>query len=136
MENRLPKLRFPEFSGEWEETKLGDVAKFSKGKGVSKSEISEDGINECIRYGELYTRYGEVIESVFSRTNLNIEKAVVSEANDVIIPASGETQIDIATASCVIKSGIMLGGDLNIIKTIHNGVFLSFYYPNFIAIYF
>lgn len=123
----LPNLRFPEFKGEWENTKLGKVAKFSKGKGISKSEISEDGINECIRYGELYTRYGEVIQDVFSKTNFAINKSVVSEANDVIIPASGETQIDIATASCVMKSGIILGGDLNIIKTNKNGVFLSYY---------
>ncbi|WP_413998673.1 restriction endonuclease subunit S [Flavobacterium sp. W1B] len=130
MEKLIPKLRFPEFLGEWEEKKLGDVAKFSKGKGVSKSEIFEDGINECIRYGELYTRYGEVIENVISRTNVSLDKSVVSEANDVIIPASGETQIDIATASCVIKSGIILGGDLNIIKTIHDGIFLSFYLNN------
>src|SRR5690606_1138050 len=52
---------------------------------------------------------------------------VLSEENDVIIPASGETTIDIATASCVLKSGIALGGDLNIIKTKQDGVFLSYY---------
>jgi len=51
----------------------------------------------------------------------------LSEANDIIIPASGETQIDIAKASCVLKSGVALGGDLNIIKTPNNGVFLSYY---------
>jgi type I restriction enzyme S subunit len=125
------KLRFKDENGEdyadWEEKKLGDVAKFSKGKGISKSEVSEDGINECIRYGELYTRYGEVIQNVYSKTNFDINKAVVSQANDVIIPASGETQIDIATASCVMKSGVILGGDLNIIRTNNNGVFLSYY---------
>ena len=125
--NNAPALRFPEFNGDWELKKLGEIAKFSKGKGISKSEISEDGINECIRYGELYTRYGEVIQDVFSKTNFDISKSVVSEANDVIIPASGETQIDIATASCVMKSGVILGGDLNIIKTNKNGVFLSYY---------
>lgn len=125
------KLRFKDENGKdypnWEEKKLGEVAKFSKGKGISKSEVSEDGINECIRYGELYTRYGEVIQNVFSKTNFDINKAVVSQANDVIIPASGETQIDIATASCVMKSGVILGGDLNIIRTKNNGVFLSYY---------
>lgn len=126
----IPSLRFPEYSGDWEDKKLGTIAKFSKGKGISKSDISTDGINECIRYGELYTRYGEVIKEVYSRTNIEVNKSVVSEANDVIIPASGETQIDIATASCVIKSGIILGGDLNIIKTDNNGVFLSYYLNN------
>ena len=55
---------------------------------------------------------------------------VLSEANDVIIPASGETQIDIATASCVTKKGVALGGDLNIIKANVNGVFLSYYLNN------
>ncbi len=126
----VPKLRFPEFKGEWENRKLGDIAKFSKGKGISKSEIAEDGKIECIRYGELYTRYGEVIDNVYSRTNIDLKNLVLSEANDVIIPASGETQIDIATASCVIKSDIALGGDLNIIKTVNNGVFLSYYLNN------
>ena len=126
----VPKLRFPEFKGEWENRKLGDIAKFSKGKGISKSEIAEDGKIECIRYGELYTRYGEVINDVYSRTNIDLKNLVLSDANDVIIPASGETQIDIATASCVIKSDIALGGDLNIIKTVNNGVFLSYYLNN------
>ncbi|MEI7502684.1 MAG: restriction endonuclease subunit S [Paludibacter sp.] len=123
----ISKLRFPEFVGEWEMKKLGEVAKFSKGKGISKADIVDDGENECIRYGELYTFYGETIKEIKSRTNIAIKDLVLSAANDVIIPASGETQIDIATASCVLKSGIALGGDLNIIKTKNNGVFLSYY---------
>ena len=125
-----PKLRFPEFTGEWEEKRLGEIAEFSKGKGVSKADIAEDGKTECIRYGELYTRYNEVIKEVYSKTNLDKSNLVLSEANDVIIPASGETQIDISTASCITKSGVALGGDLNIIKTPNNGVFLSYYLNN------
>lgn len=125
--SNVPNLRFPRFEGEWEEKKLGDVAKFSKGKGISKSDIEEGGTIECIRYGELYTHYKEVITEVKSRTNVDKGNLVFSEANDVIIPSSGETQIDIATASCVLNSGVALGGDLNIIKTDNNGVFLSYY---------
>ena len=75
----------------------------------------------------MYTFYEEVISEIKSKTNTDISSLVLSEANDVIIPASGETQIDIATASCVVKSGVALGGDLNIIKTKNNGVFLSYY---------
>lgn len=120
-------MRFPEFTEEWETKKLGEIATFSKGKGISKSDIEENGITECIRYGELYTHYKEVINEIKSKTNVNTSTLVLSEKNDVIIPASGETTIDIATASCVLKSGIALGGDLNIIKTKNNGVFLSYY---------
>ena len=125
--NNIPHLRFPEFEGEWEKKKLGEVARFSKGKGISKADITEDGLTECIRYGELYTYYREAINTIKSKTNLEHKYLVFSEANDVIIPASGETQIDIATASCVLKSGVALGGDLNIIKTENNGLFLSYY---------
>ena len=124
---QIPNLRFPEFEGEWEVKKLGEIATFSKGKGISKSEIEENGITECIRYGELYTHYREVINEIKSRTNVDKSALVLSEENDVIIPASGETTIDIATASCVLKPGIALGGDLNIIKSKNDGVFLSYY---------
>jgi type I restriction enzyme S subunit len=54
----------------------------------------------------------------------------LSEYNDVIIPASGESQLDIATASCVLKAGVALSGDLNIIRSSLNGIFLSFYLNN------
>lgn len=129
IENK-PILRFPEFLGEWEKNSLGKIAKFSKGKGISKSEIDIDGTIECIRYGELYTIYGETISNVSSRTNSQPKDLVFSKKNDVIIPASGETQIGIATASCILREGIALGGDLNIIRTENNGVFLSYYLNN------
>lgn len=130
MEKLQPKLRFPEYQYNWKNQILGDIAKFSKGKGLSKNDIVENGSNECIRYGELYTHYNETISSIKSKTDLSLEESVVSEINDIIIPASGETQIDIATASCVLKDGVILGGDLNIIKTKEDGVFLSYYLNN------
>lgn len=128
----VPKYRFPEFKndGEWKMKPLDEVAVFLKGKGISKADIIENGNLPCIRYGELYTHYNETINTIKSYTNLSADDLVLSEENDVIIPASGETQIDIATASCVINGGIALGGDLNIIRTKINGVFLSYYLNN------
>jgi type I restriction enzyme S subunit len=128
------ELRFKDEQGnefpDWEEKRLGDVATFSKGKGISKDDISENGSLECIRYGQLYTDYAETIRDIKYRINIPVNEAVLSEHNDIIIPASGETQIDIATASCVLKGGVALGGDLNIIKTKHDGVFISYYLNN------
>ena len=63
-----PNMRFSEFDGNWVTKKLGDIGRFSKGKGISKSDISDEGTTECIRYGELYTSYCETIDSVISRT--------------------------------------------------------------------
>lgn len=130
--NLKPDVRFPEFTENWESNILGERKNISflKGKGISKVDIVDDGKTECIRYGELYTIYDEIIDKVFSKTNIPTKELVLSKANDVIIPASGETQIDIATASCVLRNDIALSGDLNIIRSKINGVFLSYYLNN------
>jgi type I restriction enzyme S subunit len=124
-----PRLRFPEFqnAGEWELKRLGDFASFYKGKGITKAEIVINGRRLCIRYGELYTHYGEVIDDVFSRTDTADADLFLSRSNDIIIPGSGETKLDIAKASCVMHADVALGGDLNVIRTDHNGVFLSYF---------
>ena len=109
-------MRFPEFSGEREETTLGKISEITKGSGISKDQLSEQG-SPCILYGELYTKYkSEIIGEVYSRTELDSSSLVKSKANDVIIPCSGETAIDISTARCVPFNNILLGGDLNIIR--------------------
>ena len=115
----------------WNVVRLGDVCDFYKGKGISKDDISENGIS-CIRYGELYTTYSEKIDEIYSKTNLNPSELFLSKCNDIIIPCSGETAQDIAKASCILLDGIALGGDLNVLRTRENGIFLS-YYLNVIA---
>ena len=66
---KVPALRFPEFTGEWKEERLDEIAELSKGVGISKEQLSEDG-EPCILYGELYTKYkSEIIHKVISKTN-------------------------------------------------------------------
>ena len=123
----VPNLRFPEFQGEWKEERLADIADLYKGTGISKDQLSDDG-EPCILYGELYTKYkSETIREVISKTNIDNTKLVRSKANDVIIPCSGETAEDIATARCVLNGNILLGGDLNIIRLYgYDGSFMSY----------
>ena len=124
----VPPLRFPEFTEPWETAKLGAIAEFSKGTGISKEQRSETGL-PCILYGELYTTYtNEVIEDVVSKTDLDPTDLVKSQKNDVIIPSSGETAEDIATARCVTSDNVLLGGDLNIIRLVepNDGRFMSY----------
>lgn len=125
----VPRLRFPEFrdAGGWEKNKIHKISKIYKGKGISKADLSSCGKQLCIRYGELYTIYGEIITEVISKTTLSVDNLFLSKINDVIIPSSGETKIDIARSSCVLKDNIALGGDLNIIRSSQNGIFISYY---------
>ena len=126
---RVPKLRFPEFRDgpKWPQHELGSIAVILKGKGIAKADIDPNGSQACIRYGELYTRYGETIRETVSRTKVPVSELFLSKPDDVIIPSSGETKIDIAKASCVLAGNIALGGDLNVIRSKLNGTFLSYY---------
>ena len=91
---------------------MGDVAEFSKGSGYSKGDLIEHG-TPIILYGRLYTKYETIISEVdtFVATKAG---SIYSKGGEVIVPASGETAEDIARAATVDKSGILLGGDLNI----------------------
>ena len=99
---------------DWEQRKLGELASFSKGAGYTKGDLTAAG-KPIILYGRLYTKYETVIENVDTFVDEK-EKSVISAGNEVIVPASGETSEDISRASVVAKAGIILGGDLNIVK--------------------
>lgn len=124
---KVPKRRFKEFqnTGTWEQRKANDIAEFSKGNGYSKGDLSENG-TPIILYGRLYTKYKFAIDDVDTFAEVK-NCAVFSKGNEVIVPASGETAEDIARAAAVVKSGVLLGGDLNILRPYNyiNPMFLA-----------
>ena len=122
---KVPELRFAGFADDWEERKLGELASFSKGNGYTKNDLVEFG-DPIILYGRLYTKYETVIEKVDTFVNKK-DNSIISEGSEVIVPASGESSEDISRASVVGKSGLILGGDLNIIKPVNyiDSIFLA-----------
>ena len=98
----------------WEQRKAIDIADYSKGNGYSKGDLTDAG-TPIILYGRLYTKYQFAISEVDTFA-VPRNGAVYSQGNEVIVPASGETAEDIARASAVEKSGVLLGGDLNILR--------------------
>ena len=123
----VPALRFPEFTEEWQGEQLHEIAELSKGIGISKELLSENG-TPCILYGELYTKYkSEIISKIISKTDIEKSKLKHSKQNDVIIPCSGETAIDIAVARCVPFDNVLLGGDMNVIRLHkYDGAFMAY----------
>jgi len=121
----VPEIRFKGFTDAWEQRKVGDIAEFSKGVGYSKGDLRETG-TPIILYGRLYTNYQFFLGEIYTFATPK-DGSVYSKGNEVIIPASGETAEDIARASAVEKSGILLGGDLNVLRPFKfiNPLFLS-----------
>ena len=110
----VPEIRLDGFEGEWEVQTLKELARFSKGNGYTKNDLVNSG-KEVSLYGQLYTNYQTVISKVNTFVTTVKANAVISKGGEVIVPASGESAEDISRASVVEKSGIILGGDLNII---------------------
>lgn len=129
------ELRFKADDGsefpEWEEKKLGDVFHSVKGKGISKNKIAENGKYQCVLYGELYTKYNEVIFEVISRTNE--EDGIKSKSGDLLIPSSTTTTgIDLANVTALNKDNILIGGDITVLRSKEktNNIFYAYYLSN------
>ena len=114
MDMAKPTIRFKGYQDDWEQRKLEDIAEFSKGSGYSKGDLIESG-TPIILYGRLYTKYETSISEVDTYVEAK-DGSVYSKGGEVIVPASGETAEDIARAATVDKSGVILGGDLNVVS--------------------
>lgn len=99
---------------EWEEVTLGDIAEFSRGKGLTKKDVSEKGERKCLLYGQLQVRYGTIIKNVTGMTDVELKNPVLSKSGDVLI--SGTISAGLAKASCIKEDGVIIGGDINILR--------------------
>ena len=122
----VPKVRFKGFKGEWKKVKLGEFGSWSKGKLLSKDNISETGKFKCIHYGELFTMYDEIIYQVFSKTDLN--NGCLSQIGVILFPDSDVTPTGLARCSSIMETGVILGGGILILRP------LPQYYSPFISL--
>jgi type I restriction enzyme S subunit len=111
------QTRLPGFTGEWETKRLGDVGTFYKGQGIRRDDVSDEGV-PCIRYGEIYTRYGDCVLTPESRIPEAVaEAAFPLRTGDILFAGSGETAKEIGM--CVAYLGEQLafaGGDIVVLR--------------------
>lgn len=121
------RMRFPEFGqpvekkGElpegWEEKRLGDLGKFSKGYGIKKSNLVNNGL-PCIRYGDIYTTHDFVIREL--KSFIDIETAKQSEQifkGDILFAGSGEKHEEIGKCVAYVNNEkAYAGGDIIIFR--------------------
>ncbi len=132
----ISKLRFKNENGndypDWQEKKLGEVFHSKKGSGLSKKNIVSDGKYKCILYGTLFTKYDEIIDEVIDSTNE--EGKVKSQIGDLLVPTSTTTTgIDLANFTALNKEGVLLSGDITILKFNKKGdnVYWAYYLTHY-----
>lgn len=127
----VPELRFPEFDkdGEWELTTIGEIGNFYYGKSAPKWSLSEDASTLCVRYGELYTKFGAIIKEVHSRTNIDPANLRFSKGGEILVPRVGEVPKDFASNCCYLPfSNIAIGEMISVFETEEYAIFYTYYF--------
>ncbi len=123
----IPALRFPEFKGEWEKKKFDEIFLFSTGKNIKQNEASPEFEIPCVRYGELYHMYNEVISEVVNKTNLDKSELLFSDGDEILLPSAGEDPLDIGSASALTIKNVAIGRTINILKPISKNIYSQIY---------
>ncbi|MBJ7372576.1 MAG: restriction endonuclease subunit S [Pseudomonas sp.] len=127
----VPKLRFPEFRGgdAWEPTTIGALGRFYYGKSAPKWSLTEDAPTPCVRYGELYTKFGPVISETYSRTNTDPKTLRFSKGGEILIPRVGEKPEDFGKSCAYLPlKGIAIGEMISVLETKQNPLFYTYYF--------
>ena len=124
--------RLKKYDSKWIRTTIKNISnEVTKGNGLSKELLCASGKYKCILYGELFTTYSESIIEVKSYTNIN--NGVTSKYGDILIPGSTTTVgKDLAKACVIQENGVLLGGDINIIRVKKeiNPIYIAYLFTN------
>ncbi|MHA1168957.1 MAG: restriction endonuclease subunit S [Candidatus Hodarchaeales archaeon] len=135
-QKNIPELRFPEFNVEskystYKKYFFKDIFLFNTGKNIKQSEASPEFETPCIRYGELYYMYAEVIYNIINKTNLDKSELLFSDGDEILLPSAGEDPLDIGSASALTIEGVAIGRTINILKpkedNIYSHRYVSYY---------
>ena len=122
---KVPEVRFPEFTDEWEQRKLDDWGTFYYGRSCPKWSVTEDATIPCIRYGELYTKFGAKIEKIYSYTNMPSENLRFSKGKEVLIPRVGEDPMDYNHCTWLSIPNVAIGEMISVFNTENNPLFTA-----------
>lgn len=122
---KVPEIRFDGFIDDWEQRKLDDWGTFYYGKSCPKWSVTEDSTTPCIRYGELYTKFGAKIDRVYSYTNMSPENLRFSKGTEVLIPRVGEDPMDYNHCTWLSMPNVAIGEMISVFNTDNNPLFTA-----------
>ena len=118
-------LLFKLLHNDWEQRKLDDWGDFYYGRSCPKWSVTENATIPCIRYGELYTKFGAKIDRVYSYTNMPPENLRFSKGTEVLIPRVGEDPMDYNHCTWLSMPDIAIGEMISVFNTDNNPLFTA-----------
>ena len=99
-----------------------------KGNGITKDEVFEDGEIQCVRYGEIYSKYDGSFEKTHSKTKESIiSSPQYISSGDILFAGTGELVEEIGKNVVYVGTDPCLaGGDIIVLKHSQNPIFLNY----------
>ena len=127
-ERSAPEIRFDGFANEWVQKTINDYGYFYYGKSAPKWSVKPDAPTPCVRYGELYTKFDGLVDTVYSYTNIAREKLKFRTGHEVLVPRVGEEPLDFARCSWLSLPNIAIGEMISVYNTEQNPLFIALYF--------
>lgn len=121
------RTRLPGFTDEWSTRSLSTFGAFLRGSGIKRDEVRRSGV-PCIRYGEIYTTFGDYTISTVSYVSESVAAtALPLRFGDILFAGSGETKSEIGMNVAYIGDApAVAGGDIIVLRgTDYDPVYLS-----------
>jgi len=113
---------------EWVSGTIDDFGSFYYGKSAPKHSVTDEALTPCVRYGELYSTYNEIIKDIKSYTNIPKESLKFSKGGEVLVPRVGEKPLDFANCSYLPIKGVAIGEMISVYNTKENGLYITYYF--------
>lgn len=121
----VPKLRFPYYFDEWKKSTIGETGEFYYGRSCPKWSVTDDATIPCIRYGELYTKFENKIDEVYSYTSIEPTNLRFSKGTEVLIPRVGEDPMDYMHCAWLSLPNVAIGEMISVYNTDNNPLFIA-----------
>lgn len=111
--SKTPKLRFKEFSGDWEEKKLGKLGEFKKTYSFSRN-VEGEGNYKHIHYGDIHMNYNGIISKDKYIPSIDIpsdDSYEFIKERDIIFADASEDRKDLGKVAVVrdIEGNVLSG---------------------------
>lgn len=118
-----------EIPEDWEVKRTRFIAQsLNKGNGITKEDVKDDGDIQCVRYGEIYSKYDRDFSVTFSRTDVDmIASPKYIQKGDILFTCTGELVEEIGKNIVYMgESPCLAGGDIIVMQHEQNPIFLNY----------
>lgn len=100
----------------------------SKGNGITKEDVKEDGNIKCVRYGEIYSKYDDAFFKCLSSTNIElISSPKYITKGDILFAGTGELIEEIGKNVVYMGNELCIaGGDIIVMKHSQHPIFFNY----------